>query len=339
MLDLFEGDFGPRETLKFIEDKLGAGIWRWDIASGDMQWSRGFFALIGLEFGAINPSFSTLQQMIHPEDRFAGDELSEFLRAGTPLEREFRVIRQNGRVRWISSRIEALFDMAGRVTRAIGVSYDMTKQREQLQHQKSLTARFDALLASISSAVCLVDKAGTVVRTLRSNDKAQPPSENWVDSVYPDDRADVERRLANSRTQLVRQDLEHRVHRSNNAPAWVRTVAMPIHDEHKLQQEWLYVTTDIDLERRYCPVVSDHLPRLTGAQIRASRGILAMSVKDLADTAQVSPSTIRRFEEIDGPNALEPALTKIQTALTEKGIEFIFPRGGEPSARLHVKGK
>ena len=116
MLDLFEGDFGPRETLKFIEDKLGAGIWRWDIGSGDMQWSRGFFTLIGLEFRAINPSFSALQQMIHPDDRFAGDELSEFLRAGTPLEREFRIIRQNGRVRWISSRIEALFDTAGRVT-------------------------------------------------------------------------------------------------------------------------------------------------------------------------------------------------------------------------------
>ena len=49
MLLLFDGDLGARETLRFIEEKLGAGIWSWDLLSGNMQWSHGFFSLLGVE--------------------------------------------------------------------------------------------------------------------------------------------------------------------------------------------------------------------------------------------------------------------------------------------------
>jgi transcriptional regulator with XRE-family HTH domain len=93
------------------------------------------------------------------------------------------------------------------------------------------------------------------------------------------------------------------------------------------------LSTDIDDEKRYFP--STARPRqLTGAQLRAARGMLALSVRDLAVKANVSPTTIRRYEQFDGPiNTLEPALEAVERTLVQAGIEFIFPEIGKPGVR------
>lgn len=336
MLDLFEGEIGPGETLRFIEDKLVCGIWKWDIATGDMEWSQGFFTLIGLRPNSVKPSFAEIQQRIHPLDRFSGDELSEVLQAGVPLDREWRVIRPNGRMRWIASRVEALFDPGGRVRRAIGISWDVTKQREQSQNYRSVSARFEALLSSFNGLAWLVDRSGGVTKLLKGDGSAESQYylfEKWIDFVHPDDRAAVERELVNSRAFLGRYVIEHRAHKPNGLIGWTRTVVIPVMDDHKVQQEWVFVSTDINLERQYLPADAGGPSYLTGSQIRAARGILTMSVKELADASQVSPSTIRRYEEADGPNENEPPLARVHAALAERGIEFTFSRDGEPGVR------
>lgn len=62
--------------------------------------------------------------------------------------------------------------------------------------------------------------------------------------------------------------------------------------------------------------------------------MLAWSVKDLAERAEISPTTIRRYEQIDGPiNSLEVGLEAVERVLTQAGIEFIFPELGKPGIR------
>jgi PAS domain-containing protein len=337
MLDLFEGDRGPRETFRFIEDKLGVGTWRWDVSSGNMEWSRGFFALLGIDPGAAKPSIAVLQQLVHPDDRFFGQELSEFLQGGTPLDWDCRILKPNGRVRWLSSRIEALFDAKGQITRAIGVSLDVTKQREHLQKNKNTAARFDALLASVEGLVCVVDSAGNVIRSLKGSDHPKDLSTQgpvyWLDLVHPDDRAGITQRVSETRLHLRTASFEHRFLQADGTVGWRKTVIIPVLEDQRLLQEWIHISVETSFERRYLPLEGAGTIQLTGPQIRAARGILMMSVKELADAAKISPSAIRRYEEVKGPNAPEAGLKKLHTALVAAGIEFIFPRSGEPSAR------
>ena len=59
--------------------------------------------------------------------------------------------------------------------------------------------------------------------------------------------------------------------------------------------------------------------------------MLALSVKDLGAKADISPTTIRRYEQFDGPiNSSEPALEAIERTLAPEGIELIFPELGKP---------
>ncbi|MGB3271801.1 MAG: PAS domain-containing protein [Xanthobacteraceae bacterium] len=341
MINLFEGKPGIRETQSFIEEKLCAGIWRWEIASDDMECSPGFFKLLGMEPAARKLSFHDIQQMVHPEDRLATEELAGFLYAGTPLDHECRIIRPNGRIRWISNRIEALFDSGGRVTHAIGVSVDVTKQREQLQSMKNSAARFEALLEAIDGKAWIVNHEGAILRSLKEgpgNEEKPAFLLCGIDSGRAEDRAYIEEQIRCARTTLHSQAFEYRASRADGTIGWMRTIVTPVKDDHRQIQEWVYVSTDVSLQRQYLPDDAAVSP-LTGAQIRGARGILAMSVRELADAANVSPSAIRRYEETNGINAPEPPLTNIRAELVARGIEFIFPKAGEPGVRLRQNRK
>ena len=63
---------------------------------------------------------------------------------------------------------------------------------------------------------------------------------------------------------------------------------------------------------------------LTGAQVRAARTGLRQTVQDLARSAGVSVSTVKRIEACDGvPAASARNLASIKGALEAAGIEFV----------------
>jgi DNA-binding transcriptional regulator YiaG len=71
---------------------------------------------------------------------------------------------------------------------------------------------------------------------------------------------------------------------------------------------------------------------VTGAQVRAARALLGISGEELARRADVSLSTVRRFEdEIKGGSTLGQRVI-VQT-LADMGIEFIGTRGVQLSER------
>ena len=73
---------------------------------------------------------------------------------------------------------------------------------------------------------------------------------------------------------------------------------------------------------------------ITGAQMRAARGILSWSTRELADTSGVSVSTIKRMEEADDvPNVMAGNLVAVQKALEEAGVSFIPANGGKAGVR------
>jgi transcriptional regulator with XRE-family HTH domain len=67
------------------------------------------------------------------------------------------------------------------------------------------------------------------------------------------------------------------------------------------------------------------LPLITGAQVRAARGILRWSVRDLAEASGVSASSIRRIEEDEGvPETRDVRiLWTLRSTLEKGGVEIM----------------
>ena len=73
---------------------------------------------------------------------------------------------------------------------------------------------------------------------------------------------------------------------------------------------------------------------VTGAQIRAARSALKLSIDSLSDLSGVSVRTLKRMESVlDVPNSNQPNLAAVKSALERLGIEFI----GTPDDRTGIR--
>lgn len=74
---------------------------------------------------------------------------------------------------------------------------------------------------------------------------------------------------------------------------------------------------------------------VSGAQIRAGRGLLNWSSQDLANRSNVGWSTIKRFESSDGiPASKAQTLERVILTLEQAGIEFFGDPLTSPGVRL-----
>jgi transcriptional regulator with XRE-family HTH domain len=76
--------------------------------------------------------------------------------------------------------------------------------------------------------------------------------------------------------------------------------------------------------------------KVTGYQIRAGRGALNWSVRELASRAGVGTATLVRYEENEGvPKSRKENLQNIVSVLETAGIEFIGGLDDAPGIRIH----
>jgi transcriptional regulator with XRE-family HTH domain len=79
---------------------------------------------------------------------------------------------------------------------------------------------------------------------------------------------------------------------------------------------------------------------LTGLQIRAARGALGWSVRDLADRTGIGTATIVRYEAASGvPKSRKGHLDTLRQYFEAAGIEFIGAPDDAPGIRIHGAAK
>ncbi|MCB8745744.1 PAS domain S-box protein [Rhodoferax sp. U2-2l] len=116
--------------LLVVGKALQFGIWDWNLATGELDWTAELDAIYGLKPGTFGRTYSDFSKRVHPQDLGQVERVrDDALAAGRPFHVEFRIIRPDGDIRWVRSAGDALRDTAGRVTRAIGTTIDITDQK------------------------------------------------------------------------------------------------------------------------------------------------------------------------------------------------------------------
>ena len=127
------------------------GSWALEVESRQLQTSdtsrRHFGRAMGTRF-----SYDDLLGAIHPEDRDARElALSRAITTGDDFISEFRNIWPDGSVHWMDVRARALTDAAGRVTRLVGVSSDITDRKNAELEQERLVSELAAERTALSN--------------------------------------------------------------------------------------------------------------------------------------------------------------------------------------------
>jgi signal transduction histidine kinase len=120
------------------------GTWSYDLTTGHETWDEQMFRLRGLEPRLHPLTHEQRLALVVPEDRPAMQAAFEHTLATTaPTSHQFTIRRPDDGLRTLASRSVALLDADDRVTRRLGVNWDVTEARqlELAQRERELALR------------------------------------------------------------------------------------------------------------------------------------------------------------------------------------------------------
>jgi PAS domain S-box-containing protein len=133
------------EHLTLALDAAQMGTWDWNIADDTVTWSTESRKIFGLTETDRDIDFNLFLSRVHPDDRAGVSEaVTRAIEQSENYEREFRVVRPDGSLRWVMGKGKVLCDDQGRPLHMSGVNLDVTdrkraerdvqEQRQQLAH-------------------------------------------------------------------------------------------------------------------------------------------------------------------------------------------------------------
>ncbi len=136
----------------------GIGVWLFDLQTQRIEWSDGVYAVLGVkDFDGTRDAWLS---MIHPEDRPHTKALfAHSMVEPPPFSAEFRIVRQDGVVAWVSNTANIVFSDEGVPTAVVGTVRDITARKRS---EWALTA-YNRVLELIASGAGLSETLSAVV--------------------------------------------------------------------------------------------------------------------------------------------------------------------------------
>lgn len=152
--DAEESVFQTEERLRLALDAAVLGTWDWKAETNYSIWGGHHIELFGLPPDTPGLSGAEFLAMVHPADR---QLMKNMMRPSGANENrytmEFRIIRPDGKVRWMRDQGQIYRDERGRTVRIVGVVQDITERKHsEAEHERLLqrerTARAEAEAAT-----------------------------------------------------------------------------------------------------------------------------------------------------------------------------------------------
>jgi PAS domain S-box-containing protein len=143
----FEQALLEQRTLLAEAQKLaGLGSWEWEPGNGRMSWSEELYRIYGLDAAAVQPSFETFLERLHPADRvLTATVIARALAEGRGFTHESRVRRPDGAERVVRTQGEIVRDEKRRVVKLVGACLDVTESRNADIAQRAAAASLQSL--------------------------------------------------------------------------------------------------------------------------------------------------------------------------------------------------
>jgi PAS domain S-box-containing protein len=190
------------------------GVWEWNVQTNALFWSPQTYEIFGVEsFNGILDSFTNA---LHPDDAdriFAAAR--QALAENKPYTMEYRIIRPDGQVRWLSDLAWPVYDDKGNPLRLTGTVHDITEQKlaEEKLRKSELTLAEAQRIAhlgswqwdSISGKITGSDEFYRIYGRFFST------YAEFLETVHPDDRHRVSGAGQNTLDRQSSFDLNHRI--------------------------------------------------------------------------------------------------------------------------------
>ena len=147
------------ERRQMAEEAGNVGIWDWDISTGRTYWSETMWAFYGEKPSNVNPDEKYWAAHLHPNDR---ERVKANLRQIVESDQsnfrdEFRIVRNDGSIRWIEAKARVERDDDGNAFRVCGVNIDITERKEAEERVRLSEYQLRVVTNAVPALISYVD--------------------------------------------------------------------------------------------------------------------------------------------------------------------------------------
>ena len=139
-------------TQELTLEGINAGVWEWDIETGQEEWSANFYLILGYAKGDITPSFETFTNvLLHKDDKQKAEmAVQRHLMYDEPYNVEIRLLTKDGKYRWYEASGKAAKDANGKPVRMAGSIIDIDEKMTYQRQLEDMNQGKDKIFAIIS---------------------------------------------------------------------------------------------------------------------------------------------------------------------------------------------
>lgn len=140
-MDNFSDKTHGEERLRLALEAAEMGYWEWHPATDKIIWSNRTATIFGFASGEFRGTWDAFLEMVHPEDRAAlRQRINSAIEQCGEFNAEYRVLRRDGDLRWLSSQGQAFYNDAKQVSIMLGVVRDITRYKQDEEERIRLIA-------------------------------------------------------------------------------------------------------------------------------------------------------------------------------------------------------
>jgi PAS domain S-box-containing protein len=173
------------QQLKLVIEGGQVGTFQWDLQTDTVACNNILREMLGLAASTQQVTGKALMSCIHPEDRKRVEKhFGQVVSKGNLFKEEYRIVRGDGHVRWISSRGRLYRDRDGKAFQMAGVSYDISRVKFAEEEVRSV-AKFPAenpfpvLRLKADGTIVYSNTPGQVLLELWGRQVREKAPENW----------------------------------------------------------------------------------------------------------------------------------------------------------------
>ncbi|MEH2135332.1 PAS domain-containing hybrid sensor histidine kinase/response regulator [Nostoc sp.] len=130
------------ERLKLALEVSQMGLWDWNIITNQVTWSENYEMLFGLIPSSLDGPYETFQKCVYSEDKQSVMQgIGHALAQKTDYNDEFRIVRSDQSVHWISAKGKFIYNDGGQAVRMIGVCMETTVCKQAEESTRELTTQ------------------------------------------------------------------------------------------------------------------------------------------------------------------------------------------------------